>query len=85
MTMAKGFRALAVPIFVLLLAGPATLQAEPFQRHVLGIYDSSGWQTEIYNPLRFQAEMVLNHLGLKLEYHDLAAGLLFAPCGLVGA
>ena len=75
MTMAKGFRALAVPIFVLLLAGPATLQAEPFQRHVLGIYDSSGWQTEIYNPLRFQAEMVLNHLGLKLEYHDLAAGL----------
>jgi len=47
----------------------------PFKRHVLGLYNSEEGKTLTFNPLRAYIEMPLNHLGLKLEYHDLATGL----------
>ena len=48
---------------------------EPFERRVLGLYNSGEGKTLIDNPLRTDVEMVLHHLGLHLDYHDLAQGL----------
>ena len=48
---------------------------EPFQRQVLGIYNSAEGKTLIDNPLRTDVEMVLHYLGLKLDYHDIAQDL----------
>jgi polysaccharide biosynthesis protein PelA len=56
-------------------AGNRPLYGAPFQRIVLGLYNSEDGQTLIDNNLRYDVEMVLNYLGLKLEYHDVAQGL----------
>ena len=62
---------LAVAASNLLAAGGA----QAFARRVLGVYNSAEGKTEIDNPLRNGIESVLHHLGLQLEYHDLATGL----------
>jgi polysaccharide biosynthesis protein PelA len=62
-------------VFLVVAFNSARLYGAPFQRLVLGLYNSEDNQTLIDNNLRYDVEMVLNHLGLKLEYHDLAQSL----------
>jgi len=67
-------------LFILLLLfqliGAPPSSAEPFERRVLGIYNSDENATTLeYNPLREQVESVLHYLGLHLDYHDIAQGL----------
>lgn len=50
-------------------------EGEPFERRVLGIYNSAEGKTLNYNPLRESVEMVLHNIGLQLEYHDIVDGL----------
>jgi len=66
--------ALFLPL-LLVLADSVWAQNRPFRRKVLGIYNSDEGKTLVFNPLRAQVEMVLHHLGLELDYHDIATGL----------
>ena len=66
-------RSLLLIVFLISFSNPST--ASDFKRHVLGLYSSSDSHTLEYNPLRYNVEFVLNHLGLKLEYHDVSKGL----------
>lgn len=54
---------------------PAVLQAQPFLRDVLGLYSSEARQTSLNNELRLNVEMILNYLGLRMEYQDIDQGL----------
>lgn len=71
----KGWIRFALVTAVVLLACPPAGQAQAFSRQVIGLYHSGEGHDEISNPLRLGVEMVLHHLGLHLDLHDLAAGL----------
>jgi len=67
-------------LFIVLLSIPAVVRAEDGLRQprtILALYDSS----ELYSPLpddnliHKKAAVVLNYLGMKVRYHDLAQGL----------
>lgn len=70
-----GRRTLSAIFFLAGLMITGSVHAASFERRVLGLYSSAEGKTEVYNPLRGNTEMVLNHLGLKLEYHDLETGV----------
>ena len=50
-------------------------KVEHIKRYVLGLYDSSEKTAQDNNEIHNQAEMVLNHLGLMVRYHDIHKGL----------
>jgi polysaccharide biosynthesis protein PelA len=63
---------------LLFLAGAAAAvdaEAQPFERKVLGVYSAAGGNSGIDNPLRYNVEMVLHHLGLHLDYCEYERGL----------
>lgn len=71
-------RTAAVLTAILLLSslGAGTVpEAVEFDRKILALYDSDDGQTALRNHVRRRVEMPLNHLGLMVEYHDVAKGL----------
>ena len=74
MTPPATYRRFGLLLTALLLA-QAPVAAQPLERRVVGLYSSTGGHSEIDNPLRLSVEFVLHHLGLHLQYHDLAAGV----------
>ena len=64
-----------VPVLLVALIGAGSAWAQPVERRVLGLYNSAEKKTEMYNPIRSDVAMVLNYLGLQVEYHDVAKGL----------
>jgi polysaccharide biosynthesis protein PelA len=49
--------------------------AEPFERRVLGLYNSAEGKTLEFNNLRQEVEAIFHYLGLHLDYHDIAEPL----------
>lgn len=62
--------------FVLSLFITLEAKGKPLPREVLALYDSHHPEKKPeYTPLHQKAEVILNHLGLKVRYHDLQEGL----------
>jgi hypothetical protein len=53
----------------------APVAAQPLERRVLAVYNSAENETDVFNPIASDVAMVLNYLGLKVSYWDLAQGL----------
>jgi len=65
-------------IFFLLATNPLLAQENnKFHRTILALYDSTDDISikEDSNRIHFNAEMVLNYLGMKIRYHDMSKGL----------
>ncbi len=62
-------------LLIALLLWPGTSPAREVPRVVLGLHDSPRTAAADSNYLYGLAEMPLNHLGLKLEYHNLRLGV----------
>lgn len=50
-------------------------QSQEISRHILALYDSGRGQTVKKNHIHQNAEVILNHLGCIVDYHDIADGL----------
>ncbi len=62
-------------ISILLFLSLLSLDSQEVPRVVIGLYDSQFQRRVEYLNLHQFAEMPLNHLGLKIEYHDIQQGL----------
>jgi polysaccharide biosynthesis protein PelA len=67
----NSLRFLLVSILVSIFFQPAAMAATPLPRTVLALYDSAQSSSVHKTPIHLFAEMPLNHLGLKVEYHDI--------------
>lgn len=63
--------------FLLLFAlfSPAYAEEQPFNRHILALYDSHEDPWPERTLIHEYAEVILNHLGLIVDYHDIAESL----------
>lgn len=64
-------------IFILIpfLLGSQPANGQQVRRHVLALYDSKAGETPKENHVHMNAEVILNHLGCVVDYHDLQSGL----------
>ncbi len=70
--MFRGFRTLCLGG---LLFAHGALSSQDLPRHILALYDSNRSQTTTRNHVHANAEVILNHLGLIVDYWNIADGL----------
>ncbi len=52
-----------------------SLESEPVSRLILALYDSGQGQSPGNNHIHTNAEVILNYLGCRVDYHDIQSGL----------
>jgi len=64
-------------IILIIFTTSVHAQSNEFNRTILALYDSTENMNirEDFNLIHFNAEMILNYLGMKVKYHDITKGL----------